>query len=328
MDIKISKITVLLISFATIGFLESFHWEQMYNAQLIQANYEVIERTPPWRVNQSRLMGPAILKILTLIGFSKWWALRLFATVFVIFNNFLYVKSISLFTDSKYQIINSLLIFNSLFIISQDTWLYVWDFLDISFFIFYGLVIFKNKYMKYLVLVNFLHIFNRESALIMCVFFIYVLFINKNKNIENLIKDKLFLGLSFNFIFGLVYTYFARTLLFIEQSTLIGGGGGQDLGNNFLGGNWVTPSLNLYYILNGEVVANILILGSLLTVLLFIIKKYKSFNFSEKFFSIATIINIIPIFIFGIYVETRQLFPSIVMICFLLFSLSIKNQKI
>ena len=52
----------------TIGYLNAFHWEQLYNTQLIQEPYDVIDRTPAWRVNQSRLMGPAILKIMTLAG--------------------------------------------------------------------------------------------------------------------------------------------------------------------------------------------------------------------------------------------------------------------
>ena len=30
----------------TIGFLNAFHWEQLYNTQLIQGSYDVIDRTP------------------------------------------------------------------------------------------------------------------------------------------------------------------------------------------------------------------------------------------------------------------------------------------
>jgi len=154
-NIEIPVLTVLAVSFVSVAFLEIIHREQLYNTQLIMGSYDVIERTPPWKVNQNRLMGPAILRLMTLIGFSKWWALRIFALVFVVLNNFLFVKALSLLSNSKYLILNTLLFFNSLFIISQDIWLYVWDFIDISFFIIYALIIFEKKYLKFLFIINF-----------------------------------------------------------------------------------------------------------------------------------------------------------------------------
>lgn len=325
-DIKISKLTVLLISFATIGFLHIFHWENLYNTLLIQGSYDVIDRTPAWRVNQSRLMGPAILKVMTLFGISKWWAMRIFALIFVLLNNFLFAKCISLLTNSKFEILNSLVIFNALFIIAQDQWLFVWDFIDVTFFILYGLIIMETHYIKYLFVINFFHIFNRETALIMAIFFIYVIFKKKNGNINNLLRDKLFYGLVFNLFFGTGYTYFSRKLLFIRQSDLTGGG--QDLNNNFLGGNWVTPMLNYGTLFNGETVSNTLILISVFLVFYFLFRNYKQFSSKEKLLSIATIINIFPVFIFGIFIETRQFFPSIVMLAYLIFSNSIKKIEI
>ena len=192
LKINISKLTVLLISFATIGFLQAFHWEGLYNTQLIQGSYDVIDRTPAWRVNQSRLMGPAILKIMTLIGISKWWAMRIFVVFFVVINNFLFTKCLSLLTNKKFETLNSLIIFNALFIISQDQWLYVWDFIDVTFFIIYGLLLMKSYYLKYLFLINFFHIFNRETALIMAIFFIYIIFMEKNKSLDLLFRSRLF----------------------------------------------------------------------------------------------------------------------------------------
>ena len=71
LNLKISKLTILVVSFATIGFLQAFHGENLYNTQLIQGSYDVIDRTPAWRVNQSRLMGPAILKLMTVRFLKK-----------------------------------------------------------------------------------------------------------------------------------------------------------------------------------------------------------------------------------------------------------------
>jgi hypothetical protein len=325
-DLKISTLTVFLISFVTIGFLHVFHWENLYNTQLIQGSYDVIDRTPAWRVNQSRLMGPAMLKVMTLLGISKWWAIRIFVLIFVLLNNLLFTKCISLLSQSKFEILNSLIIFNALFIIAQDQWLFVWDFIDITFFILYGLILMKNYYIKYLFIINFFHIFNRETALIMSIFFIYTIFMKKNRNLKELLKDKMFYGLTFNLFFGTAYTYLSRKYLFIRQSELTGGG--QDLNNNFLGGNWVTPLYNYNTLFNGETVSNTLILTAVLLVFYFILRNYKQFSENEKMLSIATLINILPVFLFGVFIETRQYFPSLVMLAYLIFSNSITNTEI
>tara|TARA_Y100000389_G_scaffold82781_1_gene79378 strand:+ start:169 stop:1107 length:939 start_codon:yes stop_codon:yes gene_type:complete len=308
----------------TIGFLNAFHWEQLYNTQLIQGSYDVIDRTPAWRVNQSRLMGPSILKIMTLAGISKWWSMRLFTIFFVLINNFLFAKCISILSDSKYHILNSLLVLNAFFIISQDVWLFVWDFIDVTFFILYGFIILKKDFIKFLPFINFLHIFNRETALIMASFFIIRLFLEKNKNIKHLIKDRLFYWLSFNFLFGVIYTYFSRKILFIKQSELTGGG--QDLNNNFLGGNWITPSLNYSTLFNGETVSNFIILFSVFLVVITIIRKYNTFNTPEKYLALSTLLNIVPVFLFGIFIETRQYFPSLVTLTYLIFSVYNSNS--
>ena len=329
-DYKVNILTIFFVSFVTIGFLLHIHWDNVLNKTLINGSMGVLEGTPHWKVNQSRLMGPALLKLITVFNIiSGWLALKLFVLFFVTLNNIFLVLCLSNITDSKYEILNALIIFNSLFIISQDVWLFAWDFIDITFFIFYGFLLFKNEYLKYLVPINFLHIFNRESALIMASFFILILFFEKNKNIKKLFKDKIFLGLTFNFLFGLIYTYFSRKILFIRQSDYTGGG--QDLNNNFLGGNWVTPILNYNSLFNGEPsknVSNALIILSLFLVFFLIIKNYKNFNALQKKLSFGVIVNILPIFIFGIFTETRQYFPAIVLITYLIFSNLIKTKKI
>jgi len=292
---------------------------------LVEGSFDVANRTPHWRVNQSRLMGPVILKLMTIFGIvSEQWALRFFSTFFIALNNYLLAICISNLTNSKYQILNTLIIFNAFFIVSQDVWLFAWDFIDITFFIFYGFVLFKDDYLKYLIPINFLHIFNRESALIMAVFFLFVLLFENKNNIFILIKDKLFLGLIFNLSFGLIYTYFSRRLLFIRQSDLTGGG--QDLDNNFLGGNWVTPAYNYNSLFNGETVANTLIIISLLTVFFVLIKNFKEYDFIQKKLAVGVVVNILPIFIFGIFTETRQYFPAIVLLTYLIFSNSAKSN--
>ena len=124
--------------------------------------------------------------------------------------------------------------------------------------------------------------------------------------------------LYFNLFFGLIYTYFSRKILFIRQSDYTGGG--QDLNNNFLGGNWVTPIYNYNSLFNGETVANTLIIASLLLVFFILIKNFKKYNLIQKKLALGIVVNILPIFIFGIFTETRQYFPAIVLLTYLIFS--------
>ncbi len=316
LNIKIKISLIFFISIVNYVFLHLIHDANWIT--LVEASFDVANRTPHWRVNQSRLMGPILLKLITLFGFiSEQWALRLFMMFFVTFNNLLLAVCLSNMTNSKQKILNTLIIFNALLIISQDVWLYVWDFIDISFFIFYGFILFKEEYLKYLVPINFLHIFNRESALIMAVFFLLLIY-TKDKNLTKLFKNNYVIGLIFNLTFGVLYTYFSRKILFIRQSDYTGGG--QDLENNFLGGNWVTPLYNYNSLYNGETLANTLILLSLLLVFIFIFKNYKSFESVQKNLSLGIVINILPVFIFGIFTETRQYFPSLVLLTYLIFS--------
>jgi len=316
LNIKIKISLIFFISIVNYVFLHLIHDANWIT--LVEASFDVANRTPHWRVNQSRLMGPILLKLITLFGFiSEQWALRLFMMFFVTFNNLLLAVCLSNMTNSKQKILNTLIIFNALLIISQDVWLYVWDFIDISFFIFYGFILFKEEYLKYLVPINFLHIFNRESALIMAVFFLLLIY-TKDKNFTKLFKNSYVIGLIFNLTFGVLYTYFSRKILFIRQSDYTGGG--QDLENNFLGGNWVTPLYNYNSLYNGETLANALIILSLLLVFIFIFKNYKSFESVQKNLSLGIIINIFPVFIFGIFTETRQYFPSLVLFTYLIFS--------
>lgn len=318
-NIEIPVLTFLVISFASVAFMEIIHREALYLEHLIIGSYDVIERTPPWKVNQNRLMGPAILKLMTLIGFSKWWALRVFALVFVVLNNFLFVKALSLLSNSKYLILNSFLFFNGLFIMSQDTWLYVWDLIDVSFFIIYALIIFEKKYLKFLFIINFLHIFNRESFLIMSLFFIIFIFIENNLNILESLKNKIIRGLIFNIVFGIAYVYLSRKILFLGNSPLIGDSG--DLGSGFLEGQWITPLLNIYILTSGEDrVANFLLLLTIFSVFGYILLNFRKFSRSEKYIGFAILLNVVPVFVFGIISETRQLFASIVLLSFLFFS--------
>ena len=211
LNIKIKISLIFFISIVNYVFLHLIHDANWIT--LVEASFDVANRTPHWRVNQSRLMGPILLKLITLFGFiSEQWALRLFMMFFVTFNNLLLAVCLSNMTNSKQKILNTLIIFNALLIISQDVWLYVWDFIDISFFIFYGFILFKEEYIKYLVPINFLHIFNRESALIMAVFFLLLIY-TKDKNLTKLFKKNYVIGLIFNLTFGVLYIVLSKLIL-------------------------------------------------------------------------------------------------------------------
>ena len=124
-----------------------------------------------------------------------------------------------------------------------------------------------------------------------------MLLIYTKDKIKEIIQEQLCYCINFQSHFWSTLYIFFQKILFIRQSDYTGGG--QDLENNFLGGNWVTPLYNYNSLYNGETLANTLILLSLLLVFIFIFKNYKSFESVQKNLSFGIVINILPVFILG-----------------------------
>ena len=214
-----------------------------------------------------------------------------------------------------------LILFNITFLISQDVWLYAWDFVEITFVIAYGYIIITKEYINFLPFLTFVHIFNRESALLMILFFLYYFYSNYSK--EN---TKTVIFLVFNFFFGIAYTILSRNFLFIQQGDYLDGG--QDLENTFLGGNWITPIYNYNtLLLNGGYIEKLFIIFSLTMFFYYFVRNYKTFDTSEKYLMQVSLVLTLPIFVFGIFTETRQYFATLVIFTYLLYLRKLQKIK-
>ena len=213
----------------------------------------------------------------------------------------------------KSKVSSALTIFNLLFVVTQDFWLFSWDYIEISFAIFYGFIILSKKYYHIIPVLTFIHIFNRETALIIILFFIMYFSLEGRK--DNL---KLIIFMIINFIFGISYTVLSRKYLFIQQNVYLDGG--QDLENTFLGGNWIYPVENIKNLINGDFLENLIVITCLFLYFYYLKKNYKIFNFLEKNLVGFSLFMIFPIFIFGNIVESRLYFSNIVIFIYLIYS--------
>lgn len=313
--------SIISISLATIYFLNLKH--SLNVDILVDASYGVAEGTPPWKAFQNRLLGPYILRFMTYLGFSKYFSFISFIIIAILFNNVIFYICLSKLKLPFKKSILWITIFNTLFISFQHSWLYIWDFIDISFYIIYYFLISKNKFYKELLVINFLHIFNRETALIMT---IVILFYFIQSRLDRKYKSFLITGLTFNLIFGSLYTYFSREYLFIKKAyfTL-----GIETEGNILGGNWFTLNRFLEYAFKGKILnitINLLIFSLIVSLTLYIIKNFRDFSNLYKIYSVAYVLNIFPIFLLGDFTETRLYFPSIVLLIYFLVNLDKSNK--
>lgn len=309
---KISILS-LLISLLVLFFLNFIHSD--FYEVLVDASVGVAYGTPGWAAFQNRMLGPVILKFLINIGLSKSLSVKSFVVFFTIINNLLLSNLLNNILKNQKRASYYLIIFNSLFLLIQHTWLYAWDFIDIFFFIIYGYLIIKNELTITLVLINFLHIFNRESALIMSIVFLTSLI--QQSNYKKLaLKNKIFIGLLFNFIFGTLYTYYSRKILFIEKAYFTKGIEG---GGSLLGGNWITVP-DFFRLLSfgstPNILKNSLILIFSIFIFIYASRNFKKFNIEPRILILAIVANLIAIYLFADFTETRLYFNLLILVLY------------
>ena len=312
---KLSTLSIF-VSLFVFMLLNTIHSDRL--KILIDASVGVVDGNPGWIAFQNRLMGPYMLKFLINNGLTEELSVIIFVVFFVVINNLLFTHLLFKITNNQKITISYILLFNALFVLTQHPWLYAWDFIDILFYIFYGYFIFINKISFPLVILNFLHIFNRETALIMAIVFIIIIFLEKQAPSNSIFQRKIIFGLIFNFIFGVIYTYYSRKTLFIEKAYFTQG---IEAEGSVLGGNWLTLGRFNDYFFTGElsrVSINALILLTTVFFLQYVVRNFKIFNLELKAFSIAIVANLGPIFIFGDFTETRLYFSIFVLLVFFL----------
>lgn len=191
---------------------------------LSDAAYGVIIGKPHWRAYSNRLLGPYIVYFISELGFTFNRSLRIFNLLMIFIQNLsLYFLLLSQ-TKKSYELTFRYMLYFSFILISmQTTWSYTWDYIDAVVFIFFAYAIFQKRPTIFFVILFFIEIINRESALFIALYLIIDSYsFNNLGNIHNfkiILKDKMKFKIGILLaITGAVYTKIIRDYLFIESS--------------------------------------------------------------------------------------------------------------
>lgn len=309
----------LFLSLVVFKILNLIHAPNIND--LSSAAYGVIIGKPHWRAYSNRLLGPYIVYFISEFGFTFNKSLKIFNLLMIFIQNLsLYFMLLSQ-TKKSYELSFKYIIFFSFILIGmQHYWSYTWDYIDIIVFTFFVWAIFEKRSTLFFIILFFIEIINRESALFIALYLIidsYRFNFNHLRNIQNvslLLSDKMkFKTGILLLVIGSIYTKIIRDYLFIES--LIPGIG-NDLAHKYLGNHFYLLSnlkhIFIWNITSLEIINSIFIFG---VIIFFLINLPKFKELHLKAF-ILFICILCSIFIFGAINETRNF---IILIPFLIF---------
>lgn len=310
---------LLFIAACSSKIFYMIHHEQFDT--FADAAYGVILGKPHWVAYQNRFLAPLATYLITYAGFDYLTATFIFYNTCIFILAFvLYYLIFDIVRERLFALLY-LIAFFFVFMAYQHYWFYVWDAVDIIVFSLFAFGIIKNRTAGYFVLLFFVSIFNRESAMFIALYIIVSSFEYHNKRpyIVLIKKYKLMLGL-FLLICGAVFVKLLRSLYFISQPNGFNDDAHQTFGNHFyILGN--LKSLLWSNLTN----ANILNTLFLLVPFLYFFKCVKLYNQNqyELLLLIASVGS--SILLFGFLNESRNLLVLIPM--YLALWLSVQNNR-
>ena len=222
-------IPVCLISIFLLAIIEARLVVLIHKAHfkaLVDAAYGVITGMPHWITYQNRLLGPwsvQFISQLTGLPFAK--SFIIFGIASLILANFVSFYVFLNLTKNRSISLRYTLYFAFCFLAFQDTtWLYLWDFIDITvcFIFVYG--IFRNWNTRFFIYLFIVSLLNRENAFFISLWLMIDAFKYTGKPLENIrtkiLKidySKISVGVSLTLI-GILYTKFVRYWLFVKSS--------------------------------------------------------------------------------------------------------------
>lgn len=157
----------IVVLFLSVAQLKSIinNFDSQIGPQ-IQAAQGVVEGLPHWRIYQSRVLGPYMIRAVEGItgwSFQQSYALMMFVWL-VIFFSVLIAVALALWHSPiiAIGIAGSAAFINTT--LMQGLWLYPWDYLDLTLFTLITWAILSNKPLKIIALIIAVEIFNREAA--------------------------------------------------------------------------------------------------------------------------------------------------------------------
>ncbi len=207
---------ILFLSIAVYRILLQIHAPNFEYLSTLAS--DVLDGHAYWRAYQNRLLGPSAIQLISLAaGISFTAAYRVFILATVLLQNLLLYSLLRKKTVSPGKALLSTAMYCLLFLLVQDQWFYPWDLIDGLVFTLFAYGIFTSRPIYFFLLLFFLEIFNRESALFIALYLIIdgldftsirsFTFQSRVKTITGIL---LLAG-------GLVYTKWIRDFLFISN---------------------------------------------------------------------------------------------------------------
>lgn len=281
--------------------------------QLTNAAYGVIIGKPHWLAYQNRLLGPYSVLFISKTGLSFVNSLLVFHFAALFIFIFLIYWLLKKEKISLIRNIISLFIILFLFIYFQNYWFYTWDSVDMIIFTLFSYGIVKSLNVNYFLVLFFIAMLNRESALFIGVYLILNSFdINIKTGVIKVFKNRgLFTGVTL-LISGVAYIKFIRQKLFIAKPNGLLDTEHEIIGNHI---NLISNLKELFYynFFDSNIFVTIFILASL-GYFFFNVNRMNSIQI--KLFIMLTII-FSNILVFGQINETRMLFILFPLILFL-----------
>ncbi len=302
---------LLLISAAVYKTLMQIHAPHFTALQ--HAAYGIIEGKPHWIAYQNRLLGPTLVYIISKTGISYPVALKIFTLLTIVAQNFLLFFLLRKTGLLIKEALTHTLMYALAFLLVQHRWFYTWDSIDAIIFTLFAYGVVQNQRLGYFLIIFFIELLNRESALFISLFIIInaFTFSIKDRKIQITSKAKLLTGILLT-VAGAVYTKFIRDYLFISRSDNLPDNEHQLIGNHI---NLITNLKNLFFynLSSIEIINTAFILGSL-AYLIHQAKAYTEAQIKAVVIYSAIVANIL---IFGTINETRMyiiLLPFIIFI--------------
>jgi hypothetical protein len=292
-------LAILFISLIVFKVLMQLHQS---NFELVSKfTYGVIEGHPPWIAYQNRILGPYIILAISKFGMAYETAFKLCMVFMVLAHNLLLYYFLKKLSIPSVTTIAWVITYSFLLIFAQNHWFYVWDFIDSIIFLTFAWCIFQKKQMRCLVVLFFLGLLNRESAL-----FIALYIAIDSIRFESIMRfrlsslKKIFIGVGL-LILGIIYTKVIRDVLFVNTPD-----GSLDVAHKTIGNhiyflnNMRDLFINNFY--SFEYINSVFILSSI-GYILYCLKSGVDATIKASLIYIFIIINIL---VFGQINETRM----------------------
>ncbi|NOH03792.1 MAG: hypothetical protein HND47_18420 [Chloroflexi bacterium] len=308
-----------LVVYQVVRQLYDPYWQA-----LADTSFGILSGTPDWLAYQNRLLAPYLISLISLTGISQVSALKVFVLLAVTAQNFLLFFLLQKSKAAGRTAAVGVLAFSLMFLFIQEYSLYPWDFVDLILFSLFAWGVFARKPLFYFVILFFVTILNRESALFISLFMMFDAFEfsgsapSSGKPILKS-KAKLVTGLLLT-LAGILYVTAVRQFLFVSQP-----GGFSDSRHEWLGNHFNLPenlsALFIENLSNLHILNSLFLLGSTAYVFSFARREWKAVLLYA-----AMVVNIL---IFGVVNENRLygiLLPFLVFFIFVAGDFERSNQ--